>query len=159
VTDQPNGNGQRAAPTRQFNIGRLYVKDLSFEAPNTPEVFGEQVANPDIQLNLRTSQRNLPNGFVEVVLHVSVHAKAGEKTVFLIEVEQAGAFQVVGYSADETRAIIGIACPNTLFPYAREIVSSLAQHGGFPNLLLQPIDFASLYAQQAGQAAQPAGTA
>jgi preprotein translocase subunit SecB len=159
VSDQPNGNGQSAATNRQFNIGRLYLKDVSFESPNTPEVFSEQVANPDIQLNLRTSQRNLANGFVEVALHVTVHAKTGDKTVFLIEVEQAGAFQVVGYSADEARAIIGIACPNTLFPYAREIVSSLAQHGGFPNLYLQPIDFASLYAQQASQAAQPAGTA
>jgi preprotein translocase subunit SecB len=159
VTDQPNGNGQAATQARQFNLGRIYVKDVSFEAPNTPEVFTEQPANPDIQLNLRTTQRNLPNGFVEVVLHVSAHAKAGEKTVFLIEVEQAGAFQVVGYTPDETRAIIGIACPNTLFPYAREVVSSLAQHGGFPPLYLQPIDFASLYAQQANQAPQPAGAA
>jgi preprotein translocase subunit SecB len=151
-----NGIGTDIA--RQFGVARIYVKDISFEAPNTPQVFDQQAASPEIKLNLRTSQRNLGEGYFEVVLHLSSHATAGEHTVFLVEVEQAGVFQINGYNADETRQIIGIACPNQLFPYAREAVSSLVQRGGFPPLMLQPIDFAALYAQQAAQA-QAAPTA
>jgi preprotein translocase subunit SecB len=157
VTDQlANGNGEEAA--RQFGVARIYVKDVSFEAPNTPQVFDEQAATPDIKLNLRTSQRTLGDGYFEVVLHLSSHARAGERTVFLVEVEQAGVFQIMGYAPDEVRQIVGIACPNQLFPYAREVISSLVQRGGFPPLYLQPIDFAALYQQQA-QAAQAAPTA
>jgi preprotein translocase subunit SecB len=158
------GNGQAAA--RQFGLIRLYVKDVSFEAPNTPEVFEVQVTSPDIKLNLRTSQRPLGDDHYEVVLHVSSHATTGDKSVFLVEVEQAGVFQVSGYNPDETRAILGVACPNRLLPYAREVISSLTQRGGFPPLYLQPIDFATLYAQQlqqqqaqGGQPMPPAGNA
>jgi preprotein translocase subunit SecB len=97
------------------------------------------------------------NGVAEVVLHVTVHALAGQRTVFLVELEQAGSFQISGFPPDETRAIIGIACPNALFPYAREAVSSIVQRGGFAQLLLQPIDFTALFAQaQANRAANPA---
>lgn len=151
--EAPAGNG------REFNLRRFYVKDLSFEAPNSPGIFGERGLDPDIKLNLRTSQRSVGDNLSEVVLHVSVHALAGQRTVFLVELQQAGVFEIAGFPADETRAILGIACPNALFPYAREAVSGIVQRGGFAPLLLQPIDFGTLYAQaQANRAAgAPAG--
>lgn len=154
--DQGNSgsNGSAGANLRQFGLRQLYVKDVSFEAPNSPGILTESGLEPEIKLNLRTSHRDLGNGVNEVVLHVSVHALAGQRTVFLIELEQAGTFQISGFPAEEVRAIIGIACPNALFPYARETVSSIVQRGGFAQLLLQPIDFTALFAQaQANRAA------
>lgn len=156
------GNGAAAEGTRQFGLRRFYVKDVSFEAPNSPGIFAESGLDPEIKVNLRTSQRSLGDGNSEVVLHVTVHAVAGERTVFLVELQQAGVFQIGGFPADETRTILGIACPNALFPYAREAVSSIIQRGGFAPILLQPIDFTALYAQaQAERAAKtvPAGQA
>lgn len=154
-----NGTGTPAAGTRLFGLRQIYVKDMSFESPNSPGIMTETGLDPDIKLNLRTSNRDLGNGVFEVVLHVAVHALAGQRTLFLVELEQAGAFQISGFPADETRNIIGVACPNALFPYAREAVSSLVQRGGFSQLLLQPIDFTALFAQaqasRAANAAQP----
>ena len=156
-SNPPNGNGNgtpaAAATQRLFAIQRLYLKDISFEAPNVPAVFEQAGGQPDIKLNLRTAQRELPGGLVEVSLHLSAHATFQDKTVFLVEVDQAGVFQITGYGPDEIRAIIGVACPNTLFPYARETVSTLVQKGGFPPLYLQPIDFATLFASQAQRTA------
>jgi len=145
--DQAPTNGAAAANTRQFGLRQLYVKDLSFESPNSPGILTESGLNPEIKLNLRTSHRDLGNGVAEVVLHVAVHALVGQRSLFLVELQQAGAFHISGFPPDETRAIIGIACPNALFPYAREAVSSLVQRGGFAPLLLQPIDFTALFAQ------------
>jgi len=161
-----NANGSGAADStagttpRQFGLRQFYLKDLSFEAPNSPGIFSESGLEPEIKVNLRTSNRDLGNGVAEVVLHVAVHALAGQRTVFLVELEQAGTFQISGFPPDETRAIIGVACPNALFPYAREAVSSIVQRGGFAHLLLQPIDFAALFDQaQAKRAAAPSGQA
>jgi preprotein translocase subunit SecB len=158
----PKGNGNLAgiqSGARQFGLRQLYVKDMSFESPNSPGIMTETGLDPDIKLNLRTSHRDLGNGVFEVVLHVSVHAVAGQRTLFLVELQQAGTFQINGFPADEARTIIGIACPNVLFPYAREAVSSLVQRGGFAQLVLQPIDFTALFAQaqasRAANAAQP----
>ncbi len=149
-------NGSAGPGTRQFGLRQLYVKDLSFEAPNSPGILTESGLAPEIKLNLRTSHRDLGNGVAEVVLHVALHALAGQRTVFLVELEQAGTFQISGFPPEETRAIIGVACPNALFPYAREAVSSVVQRGGFAQLLLQPIDFTALFAQSQNQAqAQP----
>lgn len=159
ATGKGNGaaNGGPAPGQRQFGLRQLYVKDMSFEAPNSPGILTETGLDPEIKLNLRTSQRDLGNGVFEVVLHVTVHALAGQRTVFLVELEQAGSFQISGFPPEETRAIIGVACPNALFPYAREAVSSIVQRGGFAQLLLQPIDFTALFAQaQASRAANPA---
>ena len=145
------------ANVRQFGLRQLYLKDLSFEAPNSPGILTESGLEPEIKLNLRTSHRDLGNSVTEVVLHVSVHAVAGERTVFLVELQQAGTFQISGFPAEEARAIVGIACPNALFPYAREAVSSIVQRGGFAPLLMQPIDFTALFAQaQANRAATAA---
>ncbi|MEO8223945.1 MAG: protein-export chaperone SecB [Gammaproteobacteria bacterium] len=147
TNEAPRGNGTAAADPRQFGLRQLYVKDLSFESPNAPDILTERGLDPEIKLNLRTSHRDMGNGVVEVVLHVSVHALAGQRTLFLIELQQAGTFQISGFPPEETRAIIGVACPNALFPYAREAVSSAVQRGGFAQLLLQPIDFTAVFAE------------
>jgi preprotein translocase subunit SecB len=159
-----NGNGQGAsagngAAQRQFILHRLYLKDLSFEAPHAPATPGDANVNPDIKLNLKTTHKDLGNQQVEVVLQVSAHATQGDKTLFLVEVDQAGVFQISGCTPDETRMLVGIACPSTLFPYTREAISSLVARGGFPPLVLQHIDFAALFAQAGAQqqAGEPAG--
>ena len=143
---QKNGNGSDRN-SRQFTLQRIYVKDCSFEAPNAPAIFAEQEVEPEIQLNLRNAHTALGNDTLEVVLHVSAHAKVGQRTLFLIELDQAGIFQIKGYQAEELKRLLGTYCPTTLFPYARETISSMVAKGGFPPLTLQPINFDALYAQ------------
>lgn len=135
------------ASQRQFLVQRIYTKDLSFEAPNTPQVFQEKWS-PEISISLGSEISKLDGGNIEVVLKVSVEAKQGEKNVFLAEVEQAGLFLVQGFSDQELDALLGVAAPNILFPYAREIVSDLVTRGSFPQFVLQPVNFEALYAQQ-----------
>lgn len=142
-----NGNGGAAMPARQFALRQLYVKDISYESPNVPAIFTGGQIDPDIKLNLHSAHKSIGEDAYEVVLHLNVHATAGEKSLFLVEVEQAGLFEVTGFTPDETRAILGTHCPATLFPYARELISSLVGKGGFPALLLQPINFDALYVQ------------
>jgi len=145
-TGSGNGNGSTVAAPRQFALRQLYVKDISFESPNVPGIFSGEL-EPDVKLNLHSAQKPFGDDLYEVVLHLSVHATAKEKSLFLVEVEQAGLFQVGGYTPDEVKIILGTHCPATLFPYAREVISSLVGKGGFPTLLLQPINFEALYAQ------------
>lgn len=132
---------------RQFLIQRVYIKDISFEAPNTPQIFQENWS-PAINVGLGTEVSDLGNGAMELVLNVNVEAKHEDKTVFLVEVKQAGVFLVQGFSAEETDALMGVAAPNVLFPYAREVVSDLVTRGSFPQFVLQPVNFEALYAQQ-----------
>jgi preprotein translocase subunit SecB len=142
------GNGALGANTaRQFALRQIYLKDMSFEAPNSPGILTESGLDPEVKLNLRTTHRDLGNGLTEVVLHLDLHALAGQRTLFLVEFEQAGTFLISGFSAEETRAIIGVACPSALFPYARETVSSIIHRGSFPPLILQNVDFAALFEQ------------
>ena len=137
---------------------KVYVKDLSFEAPNSPAFFFDTRPQPEVSLNIRTSHSDLGGGSTEVVLHMTAQSVTAERTAFLIEIAQAGLFHISGFSKEEARAIIGVHCPNALFPYAREAISSLVQRGGYPPLVLQPMDFAALYAQASldAAAAQPA---
>ncbi len=146
AASESSGNGSGGS-ARRFALRRLYVKDMSFEAPAVPEIFAEEGTDPSIELNLRTSHRDLGDDQWEVVLHVSAHATLGERTLFLVEIDQAGIFQISGFPAPESRTVIGVACPTTLFPYAREAISSCVSRGGFPALMLQPIDFGALFAQ------------
>ncbi len=155
MTEQANG---AAAQTEQpqFALQRLYVRDLSFEAPKTPEVF-RQEWQPAISVDLNTRQKPLGNDFHEVVLSVSVTAKNGEEVAFIAEVQQAGIFLVKGLDAASTSHTLGAFCPNLLFPYAREALDSLVVRGSFPALMLSPVNFDALYAQelarlQAGEA-------
>lgn len=148
-------NGQQQAG-QSFVLQQLYVKDLSFEAPNTPQIFREQNIEPETELNIRNSHTAMEDGQFEVVLHISVHAKVGEKTIFLAELDQGGIFLIKGWTAEQTALLLGTQCPSTLFPYARESISTLVGKGGFPPLILQPINFEALYAQAQvkGQQAQ-----
>jgi preprotein translocase subunit SecB len=145
TTTAGNGHGERGAQ-RTFALRQLYVKDISFESPNAPAVFTSQV-EPEVKLNLHSSHRPVGADVYEVILHLNVHATAKDKSLFMVEVEQAGLFQLGGYSEEEVKVILGTHCPATLFPYARETISSLVGRGGFPTLLLQPINFEALYAQ------------
>lgn len=142
-----NGGAAAAAAQRQFALRQLYVKDISFESPNAPSVFTAGQVEPEVKLNLHSAHKALGDDLYEVVLNLNVHATSKEKSLFLVEVEQAGLFQLSGFAPDEAKMILGIHCPGTLFPYARELVSSLVGRGGFPTLLLQPINFEALYAE------------
>lgn len=151
-----NGNGSTQQPEQAFLLQQLYVKDMSFESPNSPAIFREANVEPETELNIRNSHAAIEDGVFEVVLHISVHAKVGDKTIFLAELDQAGIFAIRGYTPEQTAMLLGTQCPTTLFPYARESVSTLVGKGGFPPLILQPINFEALYAQAQtkGQQAQ-----
>ena len=131
-----------------IGIRNIYLKDSSFEAPSTPHIFNEK-ANPDINVNIGVDSKDLGNNFFEVIISITITAKIEEKTAFLAEVHQGGVFEISGFDTNTQRAIKGIFCPTQLFPYAREAVSSLIGRGGFPPLLLEPINFEEMFAQQA----------
>ncbi len=132
---------------RQFLVQRIYTKDISFEAPNSPAIFQDNWT-PEIKVGLSSETRRPGNDNLEVTLKVSVEAKHEDKTVFLVEVQQGGLFLAQGFSEQEIEAVIGVAAPNVLFPYVREAISDLVTRGSFPQFVLQPVNFEALYAQQ-----------
>ena len=139
-----------------FNIEKIYLKDLSLEVPGAPQIFAEREA-PKIDINLHTETRELEAGFYEVVVTTTVTAKIkDDKTAFLIEVAQAGIFQIRNISGQELDAVLGITCANILFPYLRESVSSAAVRGGFPPFFLNHLNFEALYQQRLQQEAAAA---
>jgi len=141
-------NNQQAQAEQQFIIERIYVKDISFEAPNSPAVFTENW-EPDTNLNLNTQVNPLGEDEYEVELHVTVSVKGKEgKTAFLVEVIQAGAFLIKGYPQEQLGHLLASYCPSNLFPYAREVISNLVSKGSFPEMHLSPINFDALYAQR-----------
>jgi preprotein translocase subunit SecB len=140
------------APDKQLAIQKIYIKDFSFESPSSPQVFAKTDWAPKTDLNLRSSHTAGENDSHEVVLTITVEAKENDKTVFLVELHQAGLFHITGYGEDEFRAIVGSFCPNILFPYARESIASVISKGGFPEFVLQPINFDALFAQGMAQA-------
>jgi preprotein translocase subunit SecB len=139
----PNNQGSDAP---NFEIQRIYVKDLSYEAPNTPHTFNEEW-KPEVQLNLETKSTRLQDNLHEVVLSVTATVTSSKKSAFLVEVHQAGIFQASGFPNDQLHHMLGSFCPNILFPYAREVISDLVVRGGFPQLILAPVNFDALYAQ------------
>jgi preprotein translocase subunit SecB len=149
---------QEQAAEKQLAISKIYVKDFSFESPQAPEVFTRGEWKPQTNLNLRSAHTALDGNAHEVVLTITVEAKDEDKTLFLVELHQAGIFEVSGYGADELEAIVGSFCPNILFPYARESIASIIQKGGFPEFVLQPINFDALFLQ-AKQQQQAQGAA
>jgi len=143
------------ANQQQFSIQKIYLKDVSFESPNSPAVFtGEW--KPEVNVQLNTEIKGLDNNMHEVVLSVTVTAKQQDKTAFLVEVKQAGLFQLAGFEQEQLGGMLGAYCPETLFPYAREAISDLVTKGGFPQLLLSPVNFNALYMQHQQQQAQAA---
>jgi preprotein translocase subunit SecB len=135
-----------------LSLQAVYLKDCSFESPQGPRVDGEW--NPQIGLDLNTTVNGLEGDLREIVLTVTVSAKQGERTVFLIEVKQAGAFIIQNLSEDEFKRAAGIICPGVLFPYARATVSNLVSQGGFPQLLLPPVNFEALFASNVEDTSQ-----
>jgi preprotein translocase subunit SecB len=149
-------------PEKQVGIQKIYMKDFSFESPDTPSIFAANEWTPKTNLNLRSSHSKADGDNHEIILTITVETKLEEKTVFLVELQQAGLFHIAGYDGEEFAAIVGSFCPNVLFPYARETIASAVAKGGFPEFMLQPINFDALYAQSrqqaaAQQAATPAG--
>jgi preprotein translocase subunit SecB len=142
---------QNAQPV--FGIEKLYVKDLSVEVPNAPEIFLEREA-PQVEIQLNTGGRTVGDGVYEVVLTVTVTAKMGDKTVFLVEVGQAGIFRIQNVPEDQIEPLIAVACPNILFPYAREAVSDSVSRAGFQPIVLQPVNFEGMYMQRLQQQEQ-----
>jgi len=137
-----------------FSIEKLYVKDISLEIPNAPQIFLEREA-PQVDIQLHHESKNVEDGVFQTVLTVTVTAKVKDKTLFLVEAGQAGIFVIRNIPADDLDPILGIACPNILFPYAREVVSDLVVRAGFPPVVLSPVNFEGLYqAQKQAQAGE-----
>jgi preprotein translocase subunit SecB len=139
-----------------FSIEKIYVKDLSLEVPSAPQVFLEAEQS---QLEVQLAQQNnrIADGLYEVTLTISVTAKAGEKTLFLVEASQAGLFQIRNVAEENLGAVLGVLCPNVLFPYVRETVSDTVNRAGFPAVNLAPVNFDAIYQQQLAQQQQESG--
>ncbi len=140
-------NNQVNANETQFMVQRVYIKDLSYETPNTPAVFQQQW-EPELNLDLNTSHTQLEPGVYEVVLSITATVVNQKATAFLVEVKQAGIFTIQNAPANQLDHLINSFCPNILFPYAREAITSQVIHGSFPQLVLAPINFDALYMQK-----------
>jgi len=139
-----------------FSIEKIYVKDLSLEVPNSPQCFLER-ESPTIDVSLQNSSTQVGEGIYDVVLTVTVSAKIGEKTHFLVEVAQAGIFVIQNVPEEDLEPILAVACPNIIFPFARETVSDAVARAGFPQLMLSPVNFEALYMQRRMEQQQAAG--
>ncbi|KTD40912.1 protein-export chaperone SecB [Legionella parisiensis] len=149
MSEQANQTQQNQNET-QFMIQRIYTKDLSFETPNTPAVFQQQW-EPELNLEINTSNTQLEAGVYEVVLTVTTTVTNKKTTAFLVEVKQAGIFTIQGAPENQLDHLLNSFCPNILFPYAREAITSQVIRGSFPQLVLAPINFDALYMQQVAE--------
>src|SRR5690242_4927042 len=144
-------DAQQAGDQPLFGVEKIYLKDMSLELPNAPQVFFEREA-PQVEVNIHNEAQGLPQeGLYEVVLTVTVTAKIEDRTVFLVEAAQAGIFQIRNVPQPDLEAVLGTLCPNTLLPYAREAVASLTQRAGFPPVTLQHMNFEVIYHQRLQQ--------
>lgn len=145
MTEEATSQEQDNSP--QFAVQRMYIKDVSYEAPNVPVMFTKDWT-PEVNLDLNSRTQKLNDEHYEVVLTITVTVKNAEETAFLIEVQQAGLFRIAGLEGQQLQHALGAFCPNMLFPYARETVDSLAVKGGFHPLMLAPVNFDALFAEQ-----------
>lgn len=153
-----NGAAESTKEEQQFTIERIYIKDISFEAPNSPAIFKKDW-EPDTSLNLNTQVNILGDDHYEVELHLSVTVKGKDgSTAFLVEAVQAGAFLIKGYAPDQLNHLLASYCPGQLFPYAREVISNLVSKGSFPEMHLSPINFDALYAKNLAKQHKEAAT-
>jgi preprotein translocase subunit SecB len=158
IRDTDMTDVKKADPEKRLSIAKIYVKDFSFESPQTPNIFKTADWAPKTNLNLRSAHTALDDNLHEVVLTITIDARHDDKTIFLVELQQAGLFEIAGYAQDEIGPIVGSYCPNMLFPYAREAIAATIQKGGFPEFVLQPINFDALYLQaQQQRSARPVG--
>ncbi|MFV2055743.1 MAG: protein-export chaperone SecB [Thiohalomonadales bacterium] len=142
ATQRPEESAQNNG--QQFNIQKIFLKDSSLESPNAPEIFTEKW-EPNVNIELNSNGRNLGDSVHEVVLGVTVTAKIGDKTAYLVEVQQSGIFSLNGFSQQDIGLMLGSYCPNLLYPYAREVVSDLVLKSGFPQMILAPVNFDAIY--------------
>ena len=133
-------------PAQKFEIQKIYIKDLSFETPNSPKIFTEKW-NPKTDVHIQTENNKLDENLFEVAIVVTVTATQNETTAFLVEIKQAGIFLMENFPEEQHKQLLGSYCPNILFPFAREGVAELVAKGGFPQLLLNPVNFDALYQQ------------
>jgi preprotein translocase subunit SecB len=150
MSDAQKPAEQNQAPQAVFGLQKIYIKDISFETPNSPKAFTEKW-EPAVNMELHTSVGLIGEHVHEVVLRITITAKLGEMTVYLAEVNQAGIFMLAGFPDPERDRRLAVTCPGILFPYAREVVSDLVSKGGFPQLLLAPVSFEVLYAEHLRQ--------
>jgi len=152
MTDQdpaaagPTGSSADQQQQQQFAIQKVYLKDVSFESPRAPQIFTEQW-QADTNLQLNTESQRLNEDHHEVTLTLTVTTKSGEETAYLAEIKQAGIFAVRGFNDEQMGHLLGSYCPSILFPFAREAIAELVSKGGFPQMLLAPMNFDALYAQ------------
>ncbi len=144
---QTNQEAEKSNNQAQFSIEKIYVKDLSFETPNSPQIF-QKKWEPVVNMDLANSSTSLNEDFYEVVLSITVTVSFENDTVYLIEVQQAGIFKVLNVPNEVLGRMLNTICPNILFPFAREVISDLVTKGGFPQLLVAPVNFGALYQQQ-----------
>lgn len=157
-TDTTDGaaDGQ-AANDQVFRIHKVFIKDISFESPMSPAVFvGNENWQPQVSLQINTESLQLENDLVENTINVQVTVKSEEQVIYLVEVKQAGIFLVKGFQEGAKAHMLGTYCPNILFPFAREEIANLVTKGGFPQLLLEPVNFEALYQQHLQQSKQNA---
>ena len=158
MSSQPQPQEQNNQPV--FSIEKVYMKDLSLEIPNAPQIFLER-ESPQIDIQLHHNSSGIEEGVFQTVLTVTVTAKVGEKTMFLVEAASAGIFVVKNIPEQEMQPVLGIACPNILFPYVREVISDVVVRAGFPPVILSPVNFEAIYQAQAQaqlQQQQPAAS-
>ena len=145
----------------KFGIRKIYLKDVSFESPQAPHIFVQPDVTPqiDVQIGIGHSVLDKDTGFYEVVLTITATAKTSDQTAFLIEVQQAGVFEIMGISDQELPLALEVACPNALLPFAREALSDFVAKGGFPQLLINPVNFEALYLEKQRQLREQASNA
>jgi preprotein translocase subunit SecB len=146
MTDN-NSEAAQDSQGQQFNIQKVFMKDMSFETPNSPAIFTEEW-KPDINLQLTSNATPMAEGLFEVVLSLTVTAKLGEKTAYLAEIQQGGIFSLGGFDQPQMSHMLGAFCPNVLYPFAREAIADLIGKGGFPPVYVAPVNFDALYAQR-----------
>ena len=146
MADDDNTQEAAQGSQQRFHIQKIYVKDVSFETPNSPQIFSEKW-KPEVNLEIRNTAKVLAEDVHEVILSLTATVKIEDKAAYLIEVQQAGIFNISGFEKNNLAAMVGSYCPNILFPYARECVSDIVSKGGFPQLVLAPVNFDSLYSQ------------
>lgn len=156
--DQTQPAAGNATGTR-FGVQRIYLKDASLESPDSPEAF-RRAYSPQVNFSINSRSKKLDESVFEVVLRLTADVKQDDKTLFLVEVQQAGIFEISGLEGERLEQVLAITCPTMLFPYGREAVDSLVVKASFPPLMLAPINFESVYMQaKRAQAEQPAGDA
>jgi preprotein translocase subunit SecB len=145
-------DSQQGNPQVAFQIEKLYVKDMSLEVPNAPQVF-MQPSSPQLEVQVRNEAAQVGDALFEVIVTVTVTARAEEKTVFLAEASQAGLFAARGVPPQDLEQLLGVGCPSILYPYVREVISDMVTRAGFPPVVLQPVSFEQIFMQQKQQAA------